>query len=542
MGKEKKYIKFLVLSMLAVTMIHAVEKKEPNAGPVDMNVFRGYCNGCQIVPISLNSLVREVIKGNYDLTSQRMKVTIAEHQTAFEEGIFEPVVNLEASYLETNVPNSAEEILSRAYLDVYEDQGYYAGAGIKGIFSTGAEWKLNISDGMKSSNLIDETQDYDREYDNDISLSLKQPLLKNFGSDITYSRINIAKTSEKIVLKEYNAKLMDLVAATVKEYWTLYGTQKLYESWKNSLAVTEKGLQNVKNMVEHGKMPATEIVEVRSAILNRKTEILRLRSKIVELQSRIMSMLNLSVIENPNLIFIASDTPNINNKVTIAPLSVSFDKALKNLPEFELTKLKYQQEEIKTAYNENQLLPDLSLDAGVRTAGLSSEASISRKDAFSGKYVSYNVGLSFEMPITGNQQAKENYQISKLKLLDAKFEIESSKRMLNNVLHTKTEQLRNQQSRLDIYKEDMAFHSELLKIEMEKLRSGKADIRDVFDYEEKVIGAQRKLYNSIINWKLADALLDKATGELFEKYNIQVDVDNEAYELINDKLNTSLYN
>lgn len=542
MKTHNKYFKTIVLSTVLLTSVNAIEKIKPNTGVVSTKVFREDCSGCQVLPISLDALVREVIKGNYDLTSQRMKVTIAKHQTEFEKGIFEPILNLSAGYFDTNVPNSAEEILSRGYLDVYNEDKYYAQAGIKGLTSSGAEWKIDISDGGKKSNLIDETQDYSREYDNTISLMLKQPLLKNFGSDVTEAKINIAKTNEVIVLNEYNSKLMNLVAATVKEYWTLYGTQKLYESWKNSLSVAKKGLAEVKLLVKHGKLPETEIIEVKSAILQRKTEILALRSKIVELQSRMMSMLNMSAIENPNLMFIVSDSPHIEKKVSIDSLAVNFDKALKNLPEYELTKLRMQQEEIKTAYNENQLLPDLSLDAGVRTAGLSSQASDALSDAFSGEHVSFNVGLSFEMPLFDNTQAEENLKISKMKLLDAKFEIESSKRMLNNVLHTKTEQLRTQQDRLSIYKNDMKLQSQLLNIEVEKLQSGKADVRDVFDYEEKVILSQRKLLNSIINWKLAEALLDKATGTLFEKYQIEVDTNNEDYRLIKDKLNSSLYN
>ena len=541
MGIKSKFFRVIILSIITLSTSNATEKIKPNTGPVNAQVFREDCMGCQIVSISLSTLVREVIRSNYDLTSQRMKISIAKQQIELEQGIFEPILNLKANYIRTNVPNSAEELLTKGYLDVYNENRQYAEAGVKGLFASGAEWKINISDGIKTSNLIKDTQDYDREFDNGVSVSLKQPLLKGFGTDVTNAKINIAKNSEKIVLKEYNAKLMNLVATTIKEYWTLYGTQKLYESWKNSLAVTQKGLKDMETLVEHGKMPATEIVEMRSAILDRKTKILGLRSKLVDLQSRIMSMLNISAMENPNLIFIASDSPHIEVKVVVEPLAASFAKALRNLPEFELTKLKLKQEEIKTAYNENQLLPDLSLVAGVNTTGLNQFDSIAREDAFSRKYVSYNIGLSLETPIAGNKQAEANLKISKMKLLDAKFEIEASKRMLNNVLNTKREQLLNQQKRLDLYKENMSFHTNLLNIELEKLRAGKADIRDVFDYEEKVILSQRKLLNSIINWKLADALLDKATGELFEKYQIKVDTSNGGYKMVKDKLNKKLY-
>ena len=540
----KNIIKVAMSLLLLITIssnLNAIEMIKLNTKKVDSRVFAEDCPKCQLVPVSLDVLILQIIKNNYDLNSNRMKIDIATHQTAIEEGIFEAILNLQADYIRTKVPNSAEEAVSRNDLSLYQEERYYAQAGVKGLLETGAEWKINITEGKKQSNLIDATRDYHNEFDNGVSISLKQPLLKGFGKDMTFIKINLAKQNETIVLKEYNAKLMNLIASTVKTYWTLYGSQKLYESWKNSLVVAQKGLENVKLLAQNGKMPQTEVVEVRSAIIDRRTKILALKSKIVELQDKIMSMLNLSAIENPNTILIAQDLPHIEKKVHIDPIDISFQKALKNLPELELIRLKSKQEELKNSYSQNQLLPDLSIQAGVSTAGLGSYDTMAREDAFSDKFVSYNVGLTLEMPIGGNQQAKENLAISKLKLLDTKLEIESSKRMLNNVLNTKTQQLINQQDKLDLHKENMDYHTSLLDIELEKLRSGKADIRDVFDYEEKVILSQRKLLNSIINWKLSEALLDKATGELFEKYKISVDRNRGGYTIVKDTLNKKLY-
>jgi outer membrane protein TolC len=535
-----KILKTFLIVIIGINL-NALEMIKLDTKEVNSRVFGEDCPNCKLILVSLDVLISQIIKNNYDLNSQKMKVDIATHQTAIEEGIFEPILNLKADYIRTKVPNSAEDMISRNYLSIYEEDRYYAQAGVKGIIESGAEWSINISDGRKNSNLIEETRDYRNEFDNEVSFSLKQPLLKGFGKEMTSIKINLAKQNETIVLKEYNTKLMNLIASTVKTYWTLYGTQKLYESWKNSLVVAQKGLKNIKLLALNGKMPETDVIEVRSAILHRKTEILALKSRIIELQDKIMSLLNLSVMANPNIILITKDSPHIEKKVKVDPLSVSFEKALNNLPELELIKLKYKQEKLKNSYSENQLLPDLSIQAGISTAGLGSLDSTARKDAFSDKYTSYNVGLSLEMPIGGNKQAKENLAISKLKLLDAKLEIESSKRMLNNVLNTKRKQLLNQQDRLDLYKENMSFNTDLLNIELKKLRSGRADIRDVFDYEEKVILSQRKLLNSIINWKLSEALLDKSTGELFKKYKIRVDVNRAGYSMIEDKLNKKLY-
>ena len=532
-----KKIISVAITLLTGVQLYATEMTTANTDAINPKIFAESCQGCNMVSLTLERLVHAVIKANYELTSQKIKVDIAKYQVEMERGIYEPLMNLEVGYLRTKVPNSAEEQLSRGYLDIYKDNLRYATAGVKGLLSTGAEWNLDLSNGAKRSNLIDETQDYGTEYDGGVSFTFKQPILRNYGVEVTEAKINIAKVNEKIVLKEYSAKMVDLIASTVKEYWTLYGAQKLYENWTHSLKVTQKMLKDVELQVENGKMAATEISEVRSAILQRKAEILTYRSKIIELQNRIMSLLNISVQEYPNLFIIAIDSPEIEKRVKTRPLNESFDMALKNLPEYELTKLKHQQEQIKTDYNENQLLPDVSIKGSLSTAGLGSAYGEARDQIYSDSYVSYSIGVSVDMPLFGNKAAQENLKISKMKLQDAKLEIEASQRVLNNILNTKIEQVKSQQSRLDLYKEELSYQSELLTVEKQKLQNGKADIRDVMNYENYVFEAHRKLLNGIINWKLSETLLDKATGEIFEKFQIEVDTSNEGHTMLKNQLN-----
>ena len=86
---------------------------------------------------------------------------------------------------------------------------------------------------------------------------------------------------------------------------------------------------------------------------------------------------------------------------------------------------------------------------------------------------------------------------------------------------------------------EVNLKSQLLEIERKKMEFGRAKMKDILEYEEKLMLAKRKLFSSVVNWKVAEAFLNKATGELLEKQNIELEFDNNYQKNI-EKLNTAL--
>jgi len=508
--------------------------------PIKKGIIVEVCKGCEIVEVSLNGLINEIVKRNYTLYSEKIKVNQSEHKISLAEGIFEPKLKVGASYRRTNVRNSAEETVSRGFQDNYKDRVKDIQTSLSGLLFTGAEWNIGFTDRKKRSNLISDTQDYDSEYSDGFNISFKQPLLRGMGKDVTYAKINMAKIGTEISTTEYKNKLMGLIATTTRLYWKLYGTEKLYENWKETLRITEEQLSTLQSMVAHGKVPETELLEVKSSIFQKRTELLSLKATIHEIKNQFLSLLNISRSGFNSTLFIAKDRPILDGASSLFDIEKSYEKAIKNLPELKLAQLKLESEKLEQKYNENQLLPDLTLNSSVSTLGLAN----TRDNALycSGgcnDQISWNVGLNLEIPLYGNQQAKENLAISKLNLKNSELAINSFHTEIYNLIATKIEQLQIEQSKFNEYKEEVRIKKQLLAIERQKLNLGRSRIKDILEYESKLMLAQRKLFSSIVNWKVAEALLNKATGELLAKQNIELDFD-DKYQKNSAELNTAL--
>ncbi|HIP03034.1 MAG TPA: TolC family protein [Campylobacterales bacterium] len=522
-----KTYRYYILMILVSVMSYAQKNMEES---IDKNLLMDTCVGCELVELSLNGLINEVVKRNYELYSEKSKVRVSEHKIGREEGIFEPNFQASTGVSRTNVPNSAEQTLSRGFQDNYRDRVRSFESSISGLMSTGGEWKVGFSDNKKRSNLISETQDYDVEYSDGFSLSLKQPLLRGMGTDVTYAKINMAKLGNKINKTEYKNKLMGLVATTIHLYWRLYGTQKLYESWKKTLIISENQLKNIQALAKYGKIPQTEVLEAGSSILHKKTELMTLKTTINEIKNQLLSLLNVSSLSFQSSLFLVKDRPGIRKKQEVFNVDKSYEKAIKNLPELQLAELKLASKKLEQKYNENQLLPDLSLNGMVSTLGLSNNKNNSLYCSGGGcnDQVSWNVSLNVEVPLYGNKRAKESLAISNINLRDSELAIESFQKEIYNVITTKVEQLQIEKFKLEQYQKEAEMKSKLLDIERQKMRLGKSRMRNILEYEDRLMSTERKWLSSVVNWKVAEALLLKATGDLLAHQNIELDFSEEV--------------
>ena len=516
--------KFLILGLLISLKVNASDiKVKPIEESVNGMLLSDLSQGYEIVNISLNGIINEILRRNYKLYAEKMKVKTEGHRVSMEKGIFEPKLKISLNHDKINVPNSVAETLSRGFNGNYRERMNGLGISIGGLTPTGGEWNIGFTNRKKETNLISKTEDYDTEYSDGFNISFKQPLLRGRGMDITYTKINMAKIRTEISRIEYKNKLTNLITTTIRLYWKLYGTQKLYESWNNTLMITKQQLKNIESLAHYGKIPQTEILEVKSSILEKRTKLLSLKATISELKNRLFTLLNISSYSRNSIFFLVKDIPNIRIRESTFNLEQSYKQSILNLPELKLAKMQLELAKLEYKYKENQQLIDVTLNASLSTLGLSDVknnalyCSTGCNDQFS-----WSVGINVEVPLYANAIARENLEISKLNLRNLEVSIKSFHKEIYNILATKIEYLKIEQLKLQGYKKEVYLKTKLLSIERRKLKFGKSRMKSVLEYEDQLMTRKRKLFNSIVNFKVAEALLNKASGTLLEKQNIEL--------------------
>jgi len=89
---------------------------------------------------------------------------------------------------------------------------------------------------------------------------------------------------------------MELIGATIRQYWLLYGTQEIHRAWKQSLQIAESFLEDVERRAGEGKIPETNLMEARCSIGLWRAEVYNAENRLIEAQSQLMTLLYVSAV------------------------------------------------------------------------------------------------------------------------------------------------------------------------------------------------------------------------------------------------------
>ncbi|MCK9275890.1 MAG: TolC family protein [Syntrophales bacterium] len=470
------------------------------------------------IRIGLRNLVQEVVNKNAGAVSDYLQAQISQEHVKREKGIFEPVLKSSLSRAENHIPNTAEDLLTRQQLEYFEDVNKFD-VGVTGRVNTGATWDVQFIDRQRSSSVIDRYRPYEYEYDNSIKLSLEQPILKGFGKSANYAKINIAKVESEIDSQKLNQKLMELAAVAAQLYWKLYGTQKIEESWRKSLDIAENSIDDIEARAKGGKIAYTDLMEAQSAVSILRSEWYNAKSKVVEVQNQLFTLLNVPASEFKEVLLIATDNP-FGDYEDITDRDRYVELALKKWPEYEIAKKQMAKEKIQLKYAENQLLPQFDIFGSVSLNSLDDGYKDSFRKIADDEFFSWQTGIKLSVPLYGNAQARSEKNIAEMRVKKAEFELEALEKSLANSVYSKIDAVMIIQEEVKEYERAMKIREQLREIEQAKFHSGRISLKELYDEEEDFVDFQRKLLSSIVNFKLAQATLQIATGKILEKYGI----------------------
>jgi len=474
----------------------------------------------KVIAVGLEKMIHEIAKRNSSAINDYLQTQISKERIKGEEGIFEPVAQASFSRQKNHVPNSTEDIISRGMLrsDYFEDADEI-NVGFNGLIPSGANWDLKFMDRQRSSSVIEDYRNYRYEYSNNIKLSLTQPILKGFGQDITKAKIELAKIQKEVDDSKFNQKMMELVGVTVQYYWKLYGAQKIRQSWENSLGIAESVMKDIALRVREGKIAKTEWLEAQSSIGIRRSELYNAESKVVEAQNQLFTLLNVSVSDNKDVRFLVQDDP-LGNYSEILDGGDYIKMALENWPEYKIAKKNVDKEKVQLNYTENQMLPQLDLIGTVALNSLDENRRESLREVVTDKFVSWSVGVKLSRPLLDNARARSDRSMARLRTRQAELEIQALEKGLSNSVYSKVDALKSLQAQWKEYEKGLGVRAQLLDIERIKLKTGRIGLKDLLNQEEEYVGYQRKALNCLVNYKLAEAMLDIASGSILKKYNV----------------------
>jgi len=255
-----------------------------------------------------------------------------------------------------------------------------------------------------------------------LTLDFTQPLLRNFGYNLSRREIIVAKNNLNSSEKDLHRSLQDTIYSVEEAYWSLVASIENLKVGQQSLKLAQDFLERQKRAVEIGTEAPIEILSARSEVATREANILASEADVKNSEDNLKLILNLMA-EDPNFEFsriIPQEMPEFEKKEI--GLEQAFATALQNRPDLESTRISLKNSEINLGYARNQQLPALDLQASYWSPGVSGThiiygnrtpenpfgvpigeepGSISDafKDVFGFRYQNWSVRLTLDLPL-----------------------------------------------------------------------------------------------------------------------------------------------
>jgi len=490
------------------------------------------------IKLPLKSVIVLALKNNLQIAFESLGPKVSQTEIAGEESVYDP--NLSLQFSKDRRVTQVGSFLAGAGKDTVYQENHNLNVGVTKKFVTGTSAELKWDSNDLDTDFLFQT--LNPQYKSELSLSLTQPLLKDFGIDIGKSLIKIANLNFKISQNQFKNRVMDILYQIEQYYWNLYFQMKDLEAREKSLKLAEDLLREFKIKIKAGTLAPIEIYQAEAEVATRKQDLIVARDLLRDTEDRLKSALNFYEKEQYwELVIIPADEPQ--SPPLKEDLIESIKQAFKYRPDYKQAKMDIEARNIMVKYTKNQVLPRVDLFGTIGTMGLggrTNEEAMMFGDTAegvklwsrhwdnvadsmaSGDYYNYVIGIKIEFPL-GNRFAKSQYSKAKIEAARALTFLKDLENTVINEVREAVRQVETNLERIEAAKASLRLAEEKLKAEEKKYEVGLSTTHDLLEFQEDLAQAESREALARTDYEKSLANLARVKGILLEKYDITID-------------------
>ncbi|SNS75348.1 MULTISPECIES: TolC family protein [unclassified Azospirillum] len=471
------------------------------------------------IRLSTALLVSLAVSQNARSISSAVAAEVAGALSDAERALYEPTLSVEYRYNRDYTEYDALDEVIRA-TKLFDQRAHNGSLGVEGLVPYGGRYEVKYKlVGTRSDNVVKARKE-DTEYKATFEITLRQPLLRNFGSNATRSRLMIAEKDQDVAYEQYRLKLLEVAGDAVDSYWSLYGAQETVSLLRGSVAKAEKLVSMTEQMADAGRAPRISIDEARAGLTARQVRLAQAEKTLADAETRVWTLLNLQRHGKlGDLAVRASERPS-RSAADAVVWDASVARARENWPEYAIAKLQIERETIRAEYAENQARPDLDLVASYSTPRITDSPLLSSRDALHADYNSWFVGVTYKMPLLGNGRGSNEAKAASLGRRRAVTDSEATDVAVTNAIRSRIDAVRSNQKQLAENERAATLRQGLLSAALDQFEKGRISLKEVLDREEELLESQRQNLVAHVELDRAFAALDMAEGMLLQRYGI----------------------
>lgn len=392
--------------------------------------------------LSLEQAARMALDNNLDLENARRDLRLAELDIIKTKSGYDPYIQADASYSKSTKPSS-----QAVFGKTSETTSVNLTSGITTV--TGGSLSVDFRNSRQESDSVFST--LNPSYNADLSLNLRQPLLKNRFNDTRAMDLEQKNNDFERARLSLESKTLEIESQVEDAYWSLVRSRMDLDLKRKSMELAQRLDKITRTQVRAGTSAPVSTLQTEANLASARASLIKSENDYRKSQVSLKMVLNLDDQDLWSLEIIPTDMPEFT-PVLINRNEVINEAMANNFPLRQL-RLSISNSEITNQQAKNRTLPQLDLRASVGVSGLSGtdnpqdsvvetgfvipnplppsqfpqpymvervmvpgspsdfegDYTDAAKNMFEGDNLSWSAGLTFNLPI-GNRAAKSDME------------------------------------------------------------------------------------------------------------------------------------
>ncbi len=477
----------------------------------------------QAVAISLEDAIRLAVQNNLDVQTARLAPAISRAQVVFAEAAFDATFFTTANWGKLDTPQPAGAIPGLSG-DV-QSETFELTTGLNKPLTTGGVVRIdNTISRLERTPSVIGTPAY---YDNDLALSINQPLLRGFGVDVNTAQIVLAENARDRDIETLRQELLDQAQAAEAAYWDLHLARQQLLIQTRLLQRTTEDRDRLEKRAEFDAAPV-QVTESNSFVELRRGDVIRARQAVREASDALKRLINSDELPVAGeTMLLPTDDPG-EAAVELSLLD-AVTTALRRRPELRSALLSINDATVRQRVADNARLPLLDLGAAVIYNGLDiDDPGDAFGNSFEGDYIDYLLSANFEQPI-GNRAAEADYTAARLRRQQAVLNYQNVAQRVVLDVKQAMRSIRTAYELIGATRAARRAAADNLRALQVQENEGAALTPEFINLklqsQERLAGAELQEVQALVDYANALTAYDRATGSLLERNNILFDAE-----------------
>ena len=356
------------------------------------------------------------------------------------------------------------------------------------------------------------------------SVSLSQPLLKNFWIDQTRFNIKVGKNRVKYSELGLKQNIMVVVTSVEQAYYDLSYARENVTVQEKAVELAMQLVAENKKRVQIGALAPLDEKQAEAQAASNQAALIAAQSALA-VQETTLKQLITDDYANMEPIDLQPAAP-LTAPVQVFDRQLSWSKGLTERPDLLQAKLDVERQGVTIKYNYNQLFPELDVvgSYGQGAGGLGvSEFSQALYQMQQGSRPSYSYGGVLTFPV-GNTGARATYKKSKLAMEQYMLTLKKMEQTIMATINNDINQAQSSYQQVAATRAAREYAADALDAEQKKLENGKSTTYTVLQMQRDLTTARGNEIQALATYNKSLSQLSLDEGSTLQRLRINIEV------------------